>query len=101
MIAKPSNILVTSDGKSFITGSWDKTIKFWSLEDFTVKDIWKQAHYSKKLIFFGCLDSVANIVVTDDESVMISASNDNSIKMWELENLQLLFNFENCHSSKC
>ncbi|MFM6249151.1 MAG: WD40 repeat domain-containing protein, partial [Dolichospermum sp.] len=60
-------IVITPDGKTVISGSFDKTIKTWDLET-----------SEERLAFKGHSNWVTAIAVTPDGETMISGSDDNT-----------------------
>jgi len=67
-------LAVTPNGKQVISGSFDKTIKVWSLK--TGAEIHTLRGHS---------DSVTAIAVTPDGKQVISGSSDKTIKVWSLK----------------
>ena len=67
-------VAVTTDNKYIVTGSSDKTIRIWDLND-----------KRQECILQGHGDTVNMIVVTRDNRYIVSASSDNTIRIWDLE----------------
>jgi WD40 repeat protein len=67
-----SSVAVTPDGASFITGSWDNTIKLWNFDD----------PQQPALTFVGHTSSITSVIVSTDGSRVYSSSDDESIFMW-------------------
>lgn len=67
-------VTVSPDGKSVVSGSDDKTLKWWELE--SGKEI---------STFKGHNDYVKSVAFSPDGKRMISGSDDNTIKLWDLE----------------
>ena len=66
-------LAITPDNKQIVSGSWDKTIKVWSLEKgeelFTLE---------------GHTDLVTALAITPDSDYIVSGSRDETIKVWGL-----------------
>ncbi|MBD2497060.1 serine/threonine-protein kinase [Nostoc sp. FACHB-280] len=72
-------LAITQDGKTLVSGSSDKTIKFWKLADNSlIREI--SAHNS----------GVIAIAISPDEQIVASSSNDQTIKIWNFATGQLI-----------
>ncbi len=68
------SIVISNDGKKFVTGSEDTTIKVWSLES------WENIKTLK-----GHSDHITSVVISNDNKNIVSGSKDKTIKIWNLE----------------
>ena len=67
------SIAFSPDGKSFITGSYDRTIKQWDIES------------GKELkVFNGHLEMVNSVKFSPDGKYIISGSKDNTTRIWDV-----------------
>ena len=70
-------LVVSSDGRTLISGSQDQTIRFWDLEE-------------RKIIrtfggyFDGHLSAVTTLAITRDNQILVSYGRDNSLKIWDI-----------------
>ena len=68
-------------GLYIASGSWDKTIRIWSISEKRQESVMK-----------GHTAVVISVVVTKDNKYVISGSWDNTIRIWNfLENTQKMF----------
>lgn len=67
-------VALSSDGKTLVSGSADKTIKVWNLD-------------TEKLIrtLSGHSDSVRSVALSSDRQILASGSGDNTIKLWNVQ----------------
>ena len=65
------SIAISPDGQTFVSGSWDNTIKIWNL-------------HTGELIrtLIGHSSSVQSVAITPDGQTLVSGSNDKTIKVW-------------------
>jgi GTPase SAR1 family protein len=66
-------VAVTPDGKTVVSGSWDRTLKVWDL-----------ATGHCRATLEGHTDRVNGIAVTPDGKTIISGSDDKTLKVWDL-----------------
>ncbi|NJM86462.1 MAG: hypothetical protein HC847_03880 [Hydrococcus sp. RU_2_2] len=66
-----STVCFSCDGKTLISGSWDKTIKIWQIDK-----------GQEICTLTGHLDAVLSVAISPDGQKIISGSADNSIKIW-------------------
>ena len=67
-------VAISQDGKYVISGSYDKTINVWNLEE-------KRKEFS----LTGHREGVTCVAISQDGKYVISGSNDKTIKVWNLE----------------
>src|SRR5262245_47108300 len=67
-----TSVAFTADGKSIVSGSWDKTIKLWEVT--TGKD---------RLTFKGHSDYVTAVALSEDGRLLASGSYDRTVKLWD------------------
>ncbi len=81
------SVAFSSDGRFIVSGSDDKSVKLWSVEQ-------------KKLLhtFEGHSSGVLSVAFSPDGKFIVSGSWDKSIKLWSVEQQKLLHTFEG-HSS--
>lgn len=77
------SVTLSSDGKTLVSGSEDRTIKIWNLD-------------TRQLIrtLYGHSDTVRSVALSSDGQLIASGSGDNTIKLWNLttgEQLQTLY----------
>ncbi|AFY55093.1 WD40 repeat-containing protein [Rivularia sp. PCC 7116] len=70
-------IAFSPDGKKIVSGSWDKTLKIWKIED-TNKPILLKT-------ITGHSDRVWAVAFSPDGKIIASASFDSTIKLWKLD----------------
>ena len=69
-----SSIVITSDNKYIISGSWDQTVRIWNLQD-----------KSQEAVLRGHTGYVKSIVITRDNKYIITGSDDRTIRIWNFE----------------
>ena len=82
-----SSVAISPDGKTIVSGSWDKTIKIWDMQS---------GEYLHTLE--GHMDSVYSIAISPDGNRMVSGSSDETIKIWDMQSGEYLNTLEG-HSS--
>lgn len=68
----------SADGKHFVTCSMDKSIKVWDAETFQLLKVIDKARHA------GHGTSVNRVLWTDHNNLLVSASDDRSISIWDL-----------------
>ena len=76
-------LAISPDGKLFISGGWDKTIKFWQLATGKLLQTW-QAHRS----------SILALAITPDGQTLASSSWDKTVKLYDFGAGQVLHTIE-------
>jgi WD40 repeat protein len=76
-----SCLAIDRNGRTFISGSYDRQLKLWKLT---------QREADK--IFTGHTEEVNCVVITPDGENLVSGSKDKTIKIWNLKNGQLIRN---------
>ena len=64
-------LVVTSDNKYIISGSYDRTIRTWNLLE-----------KRQKTVFKGHSSNIMSVAVTKDNKYIISVSYDKTIRIW-------------------
>lgn len=82
-----TDIEISKDGDLLISGGWDKTLKLWSLKD-----------YTELFSFPSHEEMIWDVIFSRDESYIASCSWDGSINIWEVDSKKLINSFN--HSSK-
>lgn len=95
--AKVRTITTTPDGKTAISAADDKTIKFWDLE--TGNEIDKRTEIVDFATLFGHSGAINAVETTPSGDCAISASQDKTLKFWDLKTHQELSSFDG-HSEK-
>ena len=76
-------LAISPDGKLFISGGWDKTIKFWQLPTGELLQTW-QPHRSRILA----------LAITPDGQTLASSSSDKTVKLYDFGTGQVLHTIE-------
>jgi serine/threonine protein kinase len=71
-------VAISSDGKTLVSGSNDKTIKIWNLQTEELKST-----------LTGHTDLVNSVAISSDGKTLVSGSNDKTIKIWNLQTEEL------------
>lgn len=80
-------LCISSDGQTLISGSRDTTIKIWHLHTI---DIYKSNSINRLIgdglvdTLTGHSDSINAVAITQNGRIIISGSEDNTIKLWDL-----------------
>jgi WD40 repeat protein len=61
------------DGKSLVSGSWDKTVRVWNVAD-----------GSQRACLHGHQDEVLDVTVSPDGRHIVSGSSDRTIRSWDM-----------------
>jgi WD40 repeat protein len=77
------SVLLSSDGKTLISGSADHTIKIWHLESGQVLQT-----------LSGHTDTVRSLTLTSNGKTLISGSGDRTLKIWNLQTHQVIQTLE-------
>lgn len=77
-----NHIVYSPDGKHFSTCSMDKSIKIWDAQQFTLLKVIDKARYA------GHGTSVNKLLWTSYRNMVISASDDRSISVWDLAKVE-------------
>lgn len=79
----PFDLCFSPDGKFFVTGSHDRTIKLWD------------ARLGKEIISVKAhKENINSVTFSYDGRYIISCSEDKTVKLWDADNLQLIKTFE-------
>ena len=70
------------DSQTFISGSWDNTIKLWKIDK-----------TSPERTYQGHTRSVSALAILDSQT-FISGSKDNTIKLWKIDNTNALRTYD-------
>ncbi|HEY9117276.1 MAG TPA: WD40 repeat domain-containing protein, partial [Roseivirga sp.] len=77
-----NHLVFSADGKHFVTCSMDKSIKVWDAETFQLLKVIDKARHA------GHGTSVNKVLWTNFNNLLLSASDDRSISIWDIN-----FNF--------
>lgn len=77
-----NHLVFSADGKHFVTCSMDKSIKVWDAETFQLLKVIDKARYA------GHGTSINKVLWTNFNNLLLSASDDRSISIWDIN-----FNF--------
>ncbi|MCK4344286.1 MAG: PD40 domain-containing protein, partial [Bacteroidales bacterium] len=72
-----TSVAFSPDGKTILTGSWDKTARLWDLEGNEVQ------------VFTGHEDGVKSSVFSPDGKTILTGSWDNTSRLWDLDGNEL------------
>ena len=78
-------LIMSHDGKTLISGSQDRTIKFWDLGE-------KKVIRTLAGFFNGHLNSVTALAISPDNQTLLSCDADNCLKVWNLNRIQEIHN---------
>lgn len=85
-----NSIAISTDNSFLVSGSSDKTIKIWNLQN-------EQVAYDKTLI--GHTRDVTSVAISTDNALIASGSHDKTVRLWDRANGTLLHTF-NGHRGK-
>ena len=81
-------VAISPDGQIIASGSWDKTIKLWALSPQKVANSQNNQIRSNSPVLMGTLtghkEYINSVAFTPDSEMLISGSDDNTIKFWQL-----------------
>lgn len=100
------SVAVSPNDGLIVSGSDDKSIKVFDLEENQLLHTFQNAHKSK-LALLLCftlslvlkIDRVMSVVISSDGRWIVSTSDDKSIKIFDLERLEPVYTFANAHES--
>lgn len=72
-------VAISPDGKTLVSGSFDKTMRLWNLPAGT----WRQTLSQHS-------DAVRSIAISADNKMLVSGSSDKTIKIWDLQTGELI-----------
>jgi WD40 repeat protein/energy-coupling factor transporter ATP-binding protein EcfA2 len=73
-----NSIAYSPDGKTIVSGSFDKTLRLWDLEG-----------NRPPVVFQGHENQVNSVAFSPDGKIVVSGSIDNTVRLWNLEGKQL------------
>lgn len=71
-----TTLTITSDSRWLISGSKDKTLRIWDLEEMRAR-----------FIVTGHQDRINSVALTSDSRLLISSSSDRTVKGWDIKSL--------------
>jgi len=97
-------IQVSSDSRFMVSGSADRSIKIFDIENRKQIHHFKDAHEgSKRNLNFSLtkasIGSIRSIAISSDNKFIASGSNDKSIKLFDLNSKEMIYEFQKIHSS--
>ena len=72
------SVAISPDGTTLASGSWDKTIRLWSLTT-----------GSLQTTLNGHTDQIASLAISTDGTTLVSSSSARTLKLWDLPSRQL------------
>lgn len=67
-------VTITPDGQTIISGSRDKTVRLWNLQDDSINQT-----------LVGHKDDVTAVAISPDGQTIISGSSDNTVRLWDMK----------------
>merc|ERR1740130_1309453 len=83
-----ASVAFSPDGKTIVSGSWDRTIKVWDAASLELKAEKQSAHS----------DYVRSVAFSPDGKTIVSGSWDETIKVWDAASLELKAEKQSAHS---
>ncbi|ORY52272.1 WD40 repeat-like protein [Rhizoclosmatium globosum] len=77
------SVAFSTDSKTIVSGSSDKTVKLWSVETGQLSDT-----------FVGHSESVTSVAFSPDSEIVVSGSRDGTVRLWDVKTGQYLKTFE-------
>jgi hypothetical protein len=78
-----STVAFFKDGRRVVTGSWDRMVKIWDLEN--------RKMVGKPLEFKGHSDYVYSVAISPDDKRIASGGQDGAINIWDVDKKQTIF----------
>ena len=96
---------MTGDGKFIVSGSEDRSIKIFDLKTKQLVHWFKDAHnglFRKGFFFLTFQDAITSLAVSTYNgcSIIVSASSDKSIKVFDLQTRQQIHHFRKVHTGE-
>ncbi len=94
-------MVLTSDDRFIVAGSWDRSIKVYDLQ--TKTQVHNLEDKSKKMLLQSLINYLArvnSVVLTPNNKYFLSAHNDGSIKMFDWGTKKLVHHFQKAHQGK-
>ena len=99
-----NSVAMSSDNRFIVSGSDDKSIKVFDLQTNQQLHHFADAHQGTIILSFllhchssSFIDRVWSVVVSSDNRFIVSGSSDKSIKVFDLQTKQHLYNFADAH----
>ena len=74
-----SSVAISPDGKTIVSGSWDKTIKIWDMQSGECLNTLE-----------GHSSYVESVVISPDGKTIVSGDHNGTIKIWDMKNTKCL-----------
>jgi pleiotropic regulator 1 len=87
-------IAISKTNKWFVTGSADRSIKFWDFNKGNLLHCIETAHDGIFRRRINLVESVMNLEISEDEKMLFSFGGDMNIKFWDLETKTVISSYK-------
>lgn len=98
-----SSVVISTDGRLLVSASWDYSIKVFDMHTRQQLHHFQKAHVGTIFLTISTLtlnliDCIASLVISADSKFIVSASQDKSIKVFDMHTKQQLHHFQDAHT---